>query len=259
MEQICIGFVYTEMNRLARASVTSVGGLTVADTRTAIEGALGPLFPYAEVLAEAIRMLQPASAGVVQLLRGAKMSIASEEALKACVGGVIAFPTFTSFSERGKAARRFPQDPLGRDEVKVFFRLDCQGRHRVGGLAAEEGRGEEGVLLPPFVPLALEAVVNADGRTMFCLSDLAITPRTELGVSYQVEGGATGFAFVPATATVAEALWAIGEDAGEVESIWLGDARLDRGVFACFVHQAGTFIVKRNGPALKPAACAEAA
>jgi hypothetical protein len=95
---------------------------------------------------------------------------------------------------------------------------------------------------------------------MFCLSDLAITPTTELGVSYRVEGGATGFAFVPATATVAEALRAIGEDAGEeVASMWLGDVRLERGVFAWFVGQAGTFIVRRKGSAPKPAACAEGA
>jgi hypothetical protein len=70
------------------------------------------------------------------------MSEASEVALKACVGEVVAFPAFTSFSEGNEAAKEFPCEQPRPDEVKVFFQLDCQGRHRVDGF------GVNGVLLP---------------------------------------------------------------------------------------------------------------
>jgi hypothetical protein len=84
------------------------------------------LFPYGEVLREANKML-PRSLKTVSLLWGAKMSKASEAALKACVGEVVAFPAFTSFSEENETAKEFPCEQPGPDEVKVFFQLDCQG------------------------------------------------------------------------------------------------------------------------------------
>jgi hypothetical protein len=138
--------------------------------------ALGPsrLFTCS-VLAEAIATLPPSvvGGGSAAAGRGAKMSNVWEAALKACAGGVASFPTFTSFSEKAEAAKKFPFNEPGPDEVKVFFQLNCQGRHRVGDFAAEEVQGEDEVLLQPFVPLSLESVVESEGRTMFCLSDLA--------------------------------------------------------------------------------------
>jgi hypothetical protein len=57
---------------------------------------------------------------------------------------MVAFPAFTSFSEENEAAKEFPCEQPGPDEVKVFFKLDCQGRHLVDGFGVKE------VLLPPY-------------------------------------------------------------------------------------------------------------
>jgi hypothetical protein len=70
----------------------------------------------------------------------------------------------------------------------------------------------------------------------------------ELKVKYQVEGQEEkGMVLVPAKATVPETLRVIAEDAEvELESIWLGDARVKTGVFAKFFEPGATFMVRRK-------------
>jgi hypothetical protein len=146
VDQVYIGFVRNGMNDLLRLKAVSVRELTAAARKKAMAEALGPLFPYADALGEAIRMLPRSSSETIQLFRGAKMSKASEAALRACVGGVVAFPMFTSFSGGMNAPRKFPVSVSGPDEVEVIFSLSCQGCHRVGSFAADEVQGREEIL-----------------------------------------------------------------------------------------------------------------
>jgi hypothetical protein len=127
-------------------------------------------------------------------------------------------------------------------EAKVFYQLDCVGRHRIGGFAVTEFQHEEEVLLQPFASLLVERVVGLDDRPLICLRDIslvkvAIPPtispaETKLVFRFSF-GGETSDIPLPAPAKISDALAAgcrdpEGEVQGTAGVAGLGDGRLRR-------------------------------
>jgi hypothetical protein len=145
---------------------------------------LGSLFAYAELLVEAVHALRPApdrslgQSGYYQplvLWRGGTILEASLDEIRSGFGRVMAFTSFTSFTQTGTVALEFANMAKAkRGHVPVVFLLEASRRGRLGGFTAAQHMREEEVLLPPFSVVAVEAVTRHLGYIQVHLVDLPL-------------------------------------------------------------------------------------
>jgi hypothetical protein len=215
-----IGFIYTKMNEMLRG-ITTVNTLTAEGIEEA-QSVLGPLLPYAKVLWEALKPLKPLSKSEIRVWRGGRLDLKAMEQLQASEGRVLAFQTFTSFSSEFDRAKVFPYGGLQPGQTKVFYQLDCVGRHRIGGFAVTEMQHEQEILLQPFTALLLEKVGFVSGRPLICLRDIAlvkspipVTVSPGAGVRFRFEfEGESSDILLPGIPKIADALAPLAEMLG---------------------------------------------
>jgi hypothetical protein len=170
--------LYSMLNAMLRR-ITVLEELTIDEVAAAMEDALGDLWPYAEVLMDAIRKLDPSEPKT--LYRGGKLDMAALEFLKGQQGHALAFTVFASFSESPRVADGFVDGPKAggpceAHERSVLWVLESAGRPKIGRFSVL-GREAE-VICPPGSTALLVGVEELDRYTEVRLRDLApVEPR----------------------------------------------------------------------------------
>ena len=103
----------------------------------------------------------------LRLVRGGVVPYASLARLRTRLNRVVAFPTFTSWSERMEDARGFPVGEPKSGHVKAFFELRARGRRRI----TTPGHEDE-ILIESFAPFVLLRIEQREGRQLLVMADL---------------------------------------------------------------------------------------
>jgi hypothetical protein len=149
--------------------VKRLGSLDEAGVREVLAAA-GELAPYAELLVDAMKKLEPGSTG--EIFRSETLDPAAVDFLKAQEGGVLAFTSFTAFSDKKEGGGNV--------------------------LWALEARERKGTLLPPGSAVQIVSVVKVEGEpTVVRLRDLPLVKqRLRRGEAKHPLKSGKGFGFV---------------------------------------------------------------
>jgi hypothetical protein len=167
LDRRTLGYLYTEMNRALR-EITKLASLKDSAIRGAMRVALEKcgLWPYADLLMDLVRKLDPSSSEAQTLYRQQELDAAALERLRGLKNGVIAFTSFTSFTDNRERLRAFPGN--------VVWELQSSRRMKVGDLS--EFADEEECLLSPGSAVQIVRVhaEDATGCTVVEVRDLPL-------------------------------------------------------------------------------------
>jgi hypothetical protein len=113
-------YLFRDLNARLR-KVTEYSTLSVKAIRQAAELVLGDLMPYADLLGDALKKLDATSADAVPLYRGQLLSAAALQHLRQHEGAVMAFTSFTSFSDDKSAAIDYLAKAGGHQSMRKCF------------------------------------------------------------------------------------------------------------------------------------------
>jgi hypothetical protein len=164
------GYLFSTMNRTLR-EIAGLTALKDAAIRGAMRLALEErgLWPYADLLLDQIRKLDPLSEEAVTLFRRHEMDEGALEHLRQQKNCVISLTSFTSFTDNPSRIEQFPGN--------VVWRLRSSGRMKVGVLS--EFPTEEECLLPPGSAVQLVGILEEGDRTVVEVRDLPLVKKTE--------------------------------------------------------------------------------
>jgi hypothetical protein len=172
------GYMFSDLNRNLR-NVVEFKSLDLGDVRKSVDVALASsgLLPYADLLFDAIRKLDPTSEDAVPLYRGQQMSEQALAHLLSHEGAVLAFTSFTSFADDKAAAIEYvSKQTCGEGMTKVLWELESSRRMKIGGLS--EFPGEEECLLPPGSAAQIIGFERVEGQpTVVRLRDLPLVKK----------------------------------------------------------------------------------